>query len=146
MKKKIFSVITIILILSIFGFISFDRKSSKFHSSRINMQETSLREGLSSIDEARKMLNEMIKEENIVGLAISVSHQDSLIWSAGFGHRDLEKKMPVSPEHTYFRIASLSKPITATIMGRLYEDKIIDINKSVYEYVPNFPKKNMILR
>ncbi len=96
---------------------------------------------LTSVAEARKMIQKMVKDEHIVGLAISVSVDDRIVWSEGFGHSDLAKKTPIDPRKTYFRIASISKPITATIMGRLWEDNVIDVDKSLYAYVPSFPKK-----
>lgn len=94
-----------------------------------------------TISKAREIIAQMVEEENIVGLSISVSQKDSLLWSEGFGFCDMNKETAITPNDTYFRIASLSKPITATLMGRLYEENIIDPDESLYTYVPNFPKK-----
>lgn len=104
-------------------------------------QDTTSETEATLITEARAMIQKMIQEENIVGLAISVSHADRLIWSEGFGYSDLNKETHITPDKTHFRIASISKPITATIMGRLYEEQFIDFDESVYRYVPDFPKK-----
>lgn len=83
----------------------------------------------------------MVSEENIVGLSVSVSIDDQFVWSEGFGHSDLSRETPIIPGETYFRIASISKPITATILGRLWEDGMLDIDESLYTYVPDFPRK-----
>lgn len=83
----------------------------------------------------------MILEEGIVGLSISVSVQDSLVWSEGFGHSDLSGQTPINPSETLFRIASISKPFTATLLARMYEEGIVDLDASIYDYVPSFPKK-----
>jgi CubicO group peptidase (beta-lactamase class C family) len=32
----------------------------------------------------------------------------------GYGYADIEKKLPVDPDRTVFRVASISKVITAT--------------------------------
>jgi len=71
------------------------------------------------VGEARARIQQMIMEEDIVGLAVSVSVDDQLVWSEGFGYRDLNRQHPIDPSETYFRIASLSKPITATLLGKL---------------------------
>lgn len=93
------------------------------------------------IEDCRAKLQSMMDEEGIVGLSVTLSFKDSVIWSEGLGHRDLQGTKSISPSETLFRIASLSKPITATIMGRLYEDSIIDVEESLYTYAPDFPKK-----
>jgi serine beta-lactamase-like protein LACTB len=95
----------------------------------------------SRIKEARNSIISMLEEENIVGLSVTVSYEGSIIWSEGFGYADLEEKRAIKPNETLFRIASISKPITATILGRLNEEEIINFNKSVYTYVPKFPEK-----
>lgn len=95
----------------------------------------------STIIKAKNSITSLIEEENIVGLAITISFQDSIIWSEGFGHSDLYEKDSIDPSKTLFRIASISKPFTATILGRLYEDSIVDLDSSIYAYVPNFPRK-----
>ncbi len=94
-----------------------------------------------TIDSAKSIVQELISEENIVGLSISVSLKDSLIWSEGFGYADLEAQTLIDPAETQFRIASLSKPITATILGRMSEIGELEFDQSVYTFVPNFPKK-----
>ena len=42
---------------------------------------------------------------------------------------------------TQFRIASISKSLTAAALAKLMDDGLLDLDKSVYTYVPNFPKK-----
>ncbi|MEM1094036.1 MAG: serine hydrolase domain-containing protein [Bacteroidota bacterium] len=139
--KKVVTLTGIILTLFVLGLTSVSSDPPDFHASDISIDESTVRAGIDAIDESRAMLRTLVEEEDIVGLAIAVSYEDSLIWSAGFGYSDLDQQSPISPEQTYFRIASLSKPITATVMGRLVEDGIIDLDNSVYDYVPDFPKK-----
>lgn len=96
----------------------------------------------SKIKEAKSSIISLIEEEKIVGLSITVSLKDSIIWSEGFGYSDLEEKKAIEPDKTLFRIASISKPITATILGRMYEEEVLDIEESVYSYVPTFLEKS----
>lgn len=73
-------------------------------------------------------------------MQIAVSIKGKLIWSGAFGLSDVENKFPVNSE-TSFRIASVSKSLTAAALGILLQDKKIDLDSSVYKYLPSFPKK-----
>ena len=88
-----------------------------------------------------KLVSKYQEKENIPGMAISVSYNDTLIFSEGFGFADLENKIPVNPSKTKFDIASITKTITAATLGRLKELNLVDFNKSVYDYLDSLPKK-----
>jgi CubicO group peptidase (beta-lactamase class C family) len=82
-----------------------------------------------------------LKRTGAPGLAATVSVQGKIVWSHGFGLADVEQNVPVNPARTKFRIASISKPITATVLARLYEQGKIQLDSSIYFYLPNFPVK-----
>jgi serine beta-lactamase-like protein LACTB, mitochondrial len=90
---------------------------------------------------AKKLAKEFIKIHNIPGIAISVSKNGKLIWSKGFGYANLKSRTKVKPKKTIFRIASISKSITGLALAKLIDDKLIDINKSIYYYLPDYPQK-----
>lgn len=141
MKKIIFlsavSILTILLFLQATSL----RKQTFSRQSITSVEEITPKKELVSIKEAKKIIEAMVLQENVVGLSISVSLDDTLIWSEGFGHSDLAQQTPIVPSKTHFRIASISKPFTATLLGRLYEEGKVDLDESIYTYVPNFPKK-----
>lgn len=85
-------------------------------------------------------LNFLIKEK-IPGMAISVSKNGNIIWSEGFGYSDINKKIKVSPKTTQFRIASISKPISAVILATLVDVNALNFDTSIYNYLPDYPKK-----
>jgi len=86
-------------------------------------------------------LKQLVAEGKVPGLAISVMKQGQLYFQGGYGFADLEKKVKVAPEKTLFRIASASKPIAATALARMVGQGVIDLDASLYTYVPYFPKK-----
>lgn len=63
-----------------------------------------------------------------------------VVWSEGFGWADVENRLPVAPE-TRFRIASISKALTAAAVGILVEEGRLDLDAPVQRYVPDFPRK-----
>lgn len=74
------------------------------------------------------------------GLAVSVVENGEYEWAQGFGVADLENSVPAS-EHTLFRLASISKSLTATAALELWERGRLDLDAPVQKYCPSFPKK-----
>ena len=58
---------------------------------------------------------------NIPGGAVALVYDERLVMAEGYGLADRENSQPVTPE-SLFRIASVSKPITAVAIFKLYED------------------------
>lgn len=90
---------------------------------------------------AHMAASNFLQKEDIPGMAISVSKNKRLIWSQGFGYSNLEAQTKVSPKITQFRIASISKPITALALGILIDHNKVTLDSSIYDYLPNYPKK-----
>jgi len=74
------------------------------------------------------------------GVAAAVVLKGEEAWSEGFGMADLENSVPVTP-HTLFRLASVSKPITATAAMQLWEQGKLDLDAPIQKYCPAFPQK-----
>ena len=90
---------------------------------------------------AERIISRMIRKHKIPGLAITVSKNQEVVWSEGFGYADLKNKIPVIPNNTVFRIASVSKPIAAMALLKAVEEGLVMLDSSIYNYVPYFPKK-----
>lgn len=90
---------------------------------------------------AKKLAKKFLRKNKVTGMAISVSQHGELIWSKGFGYSNKNPKTPVKPDTTIFRIASISKSITALALAKLVDNKLIDLDSSIYNYVPDYPKQ-----
>lgn len=66
--------------------------------------------------------------------------KDGFTWAKGFGYSDLENRVPARAENSY-RLASITKTITAIAVLQLVEAGKIDLDAEVQTYVPYFPKK-----
>lgn len=90
------------------------------------------------------MMEAAVAEEmerlGIPGLSAALVVGGELQWTKGFGTADLENGVPAKAE-TVYRIASLSKPITAVAAMRLVEAGKLDLDAPVQKYVPSFPEK-----
>jgi len=88
--------------------------------------------------------NAFIENYNIPGMQLSVSSKNNTIFSEGFGYSDVENEKKVNPQ-TRFRIASVTKPITAAAMIKLASEGKLDLDADVRTYVPSFPEKKHTL-
>jgi len=73
-------------------------------------------------------------------LAISIVNDGQLIFAKGYGVSDVENNVPATAD-TVYRIASLSKSLTATAAMRLVEEGRLDLDAPVQKYCPAFPTK-----
>jgi len=85
-------------------------------------------------------MKKFLQDHKVPGGSLAIVRDGKVVYARGFGLADREKKTPVQPE-SLFRIASISKPITAVAVLKLVEegrlktsDKILDILK----YEPHF--------
>lgn len=93
------------------------------------------------IDKANVAAEQFLIDQQIPGMAISVSQKGKMIWSKGFGYADVATQKKVDPSTTQFRVASISKTFTALAMAKLADDNKLDFDASLYTYVTDFPKK-----
>ena len=77
---------------------------------------------------------------SIPGISIAVVEDGEHIWSEGFGMADLENFVPATPQ-TLYRLASISKSLTATTVMQLWERGELDLDVPVQKYCPAFPQK-----
>ncbi len=88
-----------------------------------------------------KFVFETMEEWKVPGLAIAVVKDGKVILSRGYGFRNVEKRLKVTPK-TLFAIGSCTKAFTATAMGILVDEGKLDWDKPVREYLPAFKLKD----
>ena len=74
----------------------------------------------------------------IPGLTLAVAEGGSLVHEAAFGFADVENGVRERPQ-TVYRLASVSKPMTAVAVLRLAERGVLDLDAPVWRYCPDFP-------
>ncbi|WP_175412981.1 serine hydrolase domain-containing protein [Clostridium sp. AWRP] len=83
-----------------------------------------------------------MKEQHVPGAVITVVKDGKVIFSKGYGYADLENKVPVTPDKTLVRIASVSKLFTYTAMMQLSEQGKVDLKADVNKYLKGYTLKN----
>lgn len=77
------------------------------------------------------------QEWQVPGIAVAAVHEGELVFSRGFGSRDVERDLPVTPA-TLFPLASVTKSFTATAMALLVDGGLVEWDTPVKEYLPEF--------
>ena len=86
-------------------------------------------------------VGEVMKDWNIPGLAVGAVKDGKVVLAKGYGYRDMGKQLPVT-EKTLMAIGSNSKSFTVTLMGMLSDEKKLDWDRPVREYLPDFQLQN----
>jgi len=84
-----------------------------------------------------------LRRHKAVGGALAVARNGRLVYARGFGYADRSAKRPVQPD-SLFRIASISKPITAAAVLQLVERKKLKLTDRVFDvlkFTPHLPGK-----
>ena len=61
--------------------------------------------------------------------------KNKVVYAKGFGYRDYENKIPVTP-NTLFAIGSCTKAFTSSLLGILRNENRVDFDKSPEKYLP----------
>lgn len=84
---------------------------------------------LSAFDE---MMIKFVTDHQVPGAALAVARNGKVVYTRGFGHADPQLGRPVEPR-TRFRIASISKPITAAAILRLIELGLLKLGDNPFQ-------------
>ncbi|WP_425615475.1 serine hydrolase [Anatilimnocola sp. NA78] len=79
-----------------------------------------------------------MEQHSVPGCSVAVTKNGRLVYSRGFGLADVTTREPVSPS-SLFRIASISKPITAVAILQLVEQGKLKLDDKVFDVLSYEP-------
>src|SRR5690606_1479427 len=89
-----------------------------------------------NIEAIERRVADLMDAAIVPGMALAVTNRDEVIYARGFGATSTEPDAPAVGPDTIFRIGSITKPLTATMLMRLVDDGLLDLDRPVREYVP----------
>jgi len=104
-----------------------DRPADKAEADRVK----------AALPELEKLARGALKRTGIPGLAITVVHRDRVVYLKGLGTRQAGKDEPVGAD-TVFPWASVSKPLTTTVLAALVGEGVIGWDDRVSDLDPGF--------
>ena len=85
-------------------------------------------------------LNQYLQIKNVPSISAGLLKEGKIKWINAVGKSDIENNVPASTASLY-RIASISKPITAVAILQLWERGLISLDTDARAYIPDFPVK-----
>jgi len=85
----------------------------------------------------RTAVEATLRAWNVPGAAVGIVKDGRAVFLEGFGKRDLEKGLPVTPQ-TRFILGSTTKAFTTMVIGLLEAENKLDWDKPVSSYIPDF--------
>jgi CubicO group peptidase (beta-lactamase class C family) len=95
-------------------------------------KEVSLPERLESL------VNHRFQATRCPGLSVAVASHNQIVFSKAMGKADIEQNVPLTTASVQ-RLASVSKPITGTIIMDLVDQGKLSLDVSVRQYLPELP-------
>lgn len=87
-----------------------------------------------SVDSLHAKIDYLIKTANVSGVAISVFNDNKPIFSKSYGLANVQKKIPFQQSSVMYG-ASFSKMVFAYIAMQFVQEKVIDLDKPLVEYL-----------
>ncbi len=92
---------------------------------------------LKMLDGLDAKIEQALKDFDVPGLSIGIVVDGHVIATKGYGVRDIERKLPVTPE-TLFGIGSCTKAFSTFAMGMLIEEGLMAWDQPVCDILPEF--------
>lgn len=85
-----------------------------------------------------ELMSEGMREYDVPNAVVAVVRGDTLYALRGYGERDISTGEAIDPATTVVRVASVSKPVTATAIMTLVERGLINLDDDVNQYLSAF--------
>lgn len=79
-----------------------------------------------------KLVMSFLDEHKLPGAAVAIARNGRVVYARGFGFADAEAKSPVQPD-SLFRVASISKPVTAAAVLQLVGRGKLKLDELVFD-------------
>ncbi len=90
-----------------------------------------------AVDALDGLVTDAMERTGVPGVAVAVVYRDEVVYSEGFGVREVGRPETVDPD-TVFQLASLSKPLASTVVAGLVGDGVVDWDDPVVASNPAF--------
>jgi CubicO group peptidase (beta-lactamase class C family) len=79
-----------------------------------------------------------LDEKMIPGGIVSMVKNGKILLAKGYGHADIESRIPVQADHTLFQIGSVGKVLTAMAVLKLVDRGALNLNEDIGTYLDDF--------
>ncbi|MCA9017052.1 MAG: beta-lactamase family protein, partial [Planctomycetaceae bacterium] len=94
-----------------------------------------------AIERLKTAIRHEVEQKQLPAFSISLVDGDKMVWAAGFGFQDQDRKIRAT-ENTVYRVGSVSKLFTDIAVMQLVESGAINLDATVQTYLPEFKPNN----
>lgn len=98
---------------------------------------TFAQEGFSQIEKVSAAVEAAMVKHGIPGMSVAVFRDFQIEWARGYGYANVDTKQPVDAM-TLFQAASISKPVAALAAMRLAQERRLDLDANVNQYLTSW--------
>ncbi len=84
-------------------------------------------------------VKDLMREKNLVGVAVGLILDGNIVYTSGFGKANLGTGEDVTQD-SVFNWASNSKPVMAVLAMQLVQNKMLDLDTPIHNYLPQLPE------
>jgi CubicO group peptidase (beta-lactamase class C family)/transcriptional regulator with XRE-family HTH domain len=85
-------------------------------------------------NEIDRIVTKLIETANVQGLSLGILNNKKIVYTKAYGYKN-KTKNELLDTSTVLYAASFSKPVFAFLTLKLVQDKILDLDKPIYEYL-----------
>jgi CubicO group peptidase (beta-lactamase class C family) len=90
-----------------------------------------------AVEQLDRAVDDAISQDRLAGAVVLVAKDGEIVYRRAAGLADIEANRPMTP-NTIFRLTSLSKPIVTAAAMRLVEMGLLDLDRPVTDWLPEF--------
>jgi CubicO group peptidase (beta-lactamase class C family) len=94
-------------------------------------------------DDLAPLVRRLMARDQVPGVAVGIVERGHLVFARGFGYRDVEKHLPMTPD-TLVPLGSASKAFTATAIALLGDEGRVALDAPVRTYLPDFSLEDAV--
>lgn len=87
-----------------------------------------------SVSDIDDIVNRLIEANNVQGLNLAILNKKKAVFVKSYGFRNKPQNLPLN-ENSIFYAASISKGVFGYLVMKLVEEKVIDLDKPLYQYL-----------
>jgi len=84
-------------------------------------------DSLEAVEFLDSFITKAIDENRVPGVGIVIVKDSSIFFSKGYGYSDIENQISITPNKTLFRIASISKVVTGSVVLMARDEKLVEM-------------------
>ena len=87
-----------------------------------------------SVSEVDQVVNRLMEANNVQGINLAILNKKKAVFVKSYGYRNKPQNLPLN-ENSIFYAASLSKAVFGYLVMKLVEEKVIELDKPLYQYL-----------